>query len=127
MPLTLLVTLLILLIVLAAGFASYQGWRDWLPRRLDPAERLWRKMATFLALLLVSVALLTWVGYGIHNAIIGGDKGGNAATVTLIKMGNTLSFLGVIVGLAGKGRGRWAAVILGSLSLFLWFCQGMSL
>jgi hypothetical protein len=45
----------------------------------------------------------------------------------MIKTGNTLSSLGMIVGLAGKGRGPWAAVIGGAVTLFLWWWQGMSL
>jgi len=127
MKLTYLITLLIILVVLTVGFTTYRGWRGLLRRRLGPAEPLWRKIGAFVALLLVSLALFGWVGYGIHNAIVGGDRGGGAWTLTIIKAGNTLSLLGMIIGLAGRGRVRWAALIGGGVTLFLWCWQGMSL
>ena len=127
MLLTQLATLIVTLVLLGIGFLAYQGWRDWGRHRSDPTKRWWWRTLTFIALALVSLAALMFVGYGVHNAMIGGDQGGNAMTVLLIKTGNSLSFLGVIIGFVGTGRGRWAAVAGGCLTLFLWFWQGMSL
>jgi len=127
MKLAYLITLVIILVILTIGFTTYRGWRDLLRRDRGPAEPLWRTIAAFVALLFVSLSLSGWVGYGIHNAMIGGDQGGGAWTLTIIKAGNTLSFLGMIIGLAGRRRARWAAVIGGAVVLFLWCWQGMSL
>jgi hypothetical protein len=74
MKLTLLATLVISAMVIGVGFASYLGWRDLRRWHLDPGEPLWRKLAALMALLLVSLSLFGWLGYGMHNAIIGGIR-----------------------------------------------------
>lgn len=127
MILAYLITLLIILVILTIGFITYRGWRDLLRRGRGPGEALWRKIAAFVALLLVSLALLGWVGMGIHNAIVRGHGAVGAWTLTTIKSGTTLSLLGMTIGLAGRGRARWTAVIGGGVVLFLWCCYGMSL
>ncbi len=124
---TFLATLLVALVILTVGFTSYRGWRGLLRRHPGSAEPLWRKIAGLIALLLVSLSLLAWVGYGIHNAMIRGDQGGEASTLTMIKAGNTLSVLGVLIGFVGREPARSAAIIGGGLMLFLWCWQGMSL
>jgi hypothetical protein len=121
------ITLLVMLILLGVAFLVYQGWRDWSGRLHDPYEQWWKKLLTSVGLSLVSLAALLFIGYSGHNAIIGGDQGGTATTIPLIKIGNSLSFFGVIMGLGGKGRQRWVAVGAGCLTLFLWLWQGVSL
>ena len=118
-------TLLILVIVVGIGYLAFKGWQEWSRHHLS--ESGWRRIPTFLGLILVSLATLLFVGYAVHNATIGGDQGGTSATMLIIKTGNTLSFFAVVVGLWGKGTARWAAVVGGCFMLFLWFWQGMSL
>jgi O-antigen/teichoic acid export membrane protein len=127
MILAYLITLLIILVILTVGFTTYRGWRDLLRRDRGPGEPLWRKIATFVALLLVSLALVGWVGMAIHNAIARGHEAVGAWTLPIIKSGTTLSFLGMTIGSAARGRARWTAVIGGGVVLFLWCCYGMSL
>ena len=79
------------------------------------------------ALVLLSAATLLFVGYAGHNAMVGGDRNGSALTVLCIRTGNYLSAGAILLGLGGKGRGRWLAFAGGCFILFLWLGQGMSL
>jgi hypothetical protein len=120
-------TILIVLIVLAAGILAGLGWREWAKHRLTPAGPGWRSGATLAALISLSLAALLFVAYAAHNTAVGGDRNGNATILLCIRFGNYLSLAAMLLGLVGNGRGRWLALVGGCFTLFLWVGQGMSL
>jgi heme/copper-type cytochrome/quinol oxidase subunit 2 len=125
---TILITVVVPVIIVGLCFVA---WRRWKERRdrggEEPVRSKWREGSTVISIALVLISALMFAGYAGHNAMIGGDQGGNSTTLLLIKTGNSLSFLGIVLGLIGKGRGRFASTIAGCCTLFLWFWQGMSL
>jgi hypothetical protein len=122
-----LLSYFIVLVVLAVGVLAYLGWSAWARGRLEARETSWRNLLTLAALISVSVATLLFVGYAGHNAAIGGDRNGNAISLLCIRSGNYLSLAAILLGLGGKGRARWLALVGGCFMLFLWLGQGMSL
>jgi hypothetical protein len=125
---TILITVVVPVIIVGLCFVAWRRWKERQDRNADGSQRSqWREGSTVVSLALVLISALLFGGYAAHNALIGGDQGGNSATLLLIKTGNSLSFLGIVLGLIGKGRGRFASPIAGCCTLFLWFWQGMSL
>ncbi len=82
---------------------------------------------TLAVLVLLSLGGLLFLGYAAHNVAAGGDRNGNATTLLCIRVGNYLSVVIVILSLAAKGKGRWAALLGGCFLLLFWLAQGMSL
>jgi len=126
MQLTYLITLLVVAIVVGTGVLSYLGWADWIVRG-SSVRKGWRSSMTLVALVSLSLTAMLFVGYSIHNVLIGGDQGGNANTLLCIRSGTYLAVASILASLGGQGRGRWAALAGGCLTLFLWFWQGISL
>ena len=120
-------TMAVTLVVILVGLLSFYGWKHWVARRGVPRERSWRSAFNAIGLALVSLSVLLFVAYAVHNIAVGGDRNLNAATVPWIKTGNSLSFLGALISLSGKGKGRWPSVVAGCLMLVLWIAEGISL
>jgi hypothetical protein len=120
-------TYVIFLIVIGVGVLTYLGWKDWAQHRLEAGGQGWRNVVTLIALLSVSLVALLFVAYTAHNVAVGGDRNGNATTLLCIRSGNYLSLASVVLGLMGKGRGRWSALFGGCFFLLFWLAQGMSL
>lgn len=117
----------VLLIILAAITTTSLGWRYVIGTSRNSAERNWRLLLTFVALVLVSLSVLLLAAYMGRNALFKPDPNGDWTTLTFIRAGNYLSLIGLVVSLAGKGKARWLVFIGGCLMLFIWFSQGMSL
>jgi len=119
--------LVVVLIILGAVTAMLVGWRYAARIRDDSAEPRWRSVVTFVGLVLLTLSVLLFAAYGTRNALFKGDRNGDWTTLIFIRTGNYLSLAGVCSGLAGKGKGRWPALIGACLMLFIWFSLGMSL
>lgn len=123
----LIFALVVVLIILGAVTATLLGWRYSARIRDGSTESRWRYALTFVALVLLTLSVLLFAAYGTRNALFKGDPNGDWTTLIFIRTGNYLSLAGVCSGLAGKGKGRWPALIGACLMLFIWFSQGMSL
>jgi multisubunit Na+/H+ antiporter MnhB subunit len=118
--------LVVVVIIIGAVVATLLGWR-YARIRDDSAEPRWRSLVTFVGLVLLTLSVLLFAAYGTRNVLFKGDRNGDWTTLIFIRIGNYLSLAGVCSGLAGKGKGRWPALIGACLMLFIWFSLGMSL
>ena len=125
---TALTILIVVAVTVIVGELSFLAWKRGKEfKRKKFSWPGWREVFTLLSLTLVLTSALLFVVYASHNAFIGGDGGGNSSTVLLIKTGNSLSFLGIVFGLIGKGRGHYVCAIAGCCTLVLWIWQGITL
>jgi hypothetical protein len=116
-----------ILIIAAALTFSYVTWRDWSGRRPDSDLRGWRRLATLTAILSILASAVLFVSYAALNATGNRYPYGNSVTLRCIPVGNYLSLASMLLGIAGKGKGRWLTLASGGLMLILWLDQGMSL
>jgi|SRR6516164_9381809 hypothetical protein len=114
-----LLSYLIVLIVLSAGVLAYLGWRHWAISRSQAGQPRWRNTLTLAALVFLSAAILLFIGYAGHNAMVGGDRNGSALTLLCIRSGNYSSAGAILLSLGGKGPGRWLAFAGGCFILLL--------
>jgi len=123
----LIATLLVLSIILGAMISTFLGWRYRAGSRLESVGPRWRSVLTTVALVLVTFSVLVFAVYGTRNALFKVDPNGEWTTLVFIRTGNYLSLAGILASLAGKGKGRWLALVAACLMLFIWFSEGMSL
>jgi heme/copper-type cytochrome/quinol oxidase subunit 2 len=125
---TILITVVVPVIIVGLCFIAWRRWKERGDCGAEETQRSkWREGSTVISIALVLISALMFAGYAVHNAMIGGDQGGSSTTLLLIKTGNALSFLGIVLGLIGKGRGRFASAIAGCCILLLWLWQGIGL
>lgn len=98
-------------------------------RSLVPDEPSWRNKLSIAGAVSASLAGLLFLGCVIRiismNEWAGQDAGGVPTSFLYLRVGTYLSFAAVVLGLAGKGKGRWLIFSGGCFLLLLWSCMAI--
>jgi hypothetical protein len=95
-------------------------------RSKDPVLPKWRSYATALGLLLAAVSTILDSFLYIHAKLGWGGPPFSSLELLSIQPGGLTALLGIVCGIAGKGKPRVAVIIIASITLFLWVMTGMA-